>query len=180
MTTIEPVPEKDLVERAALGDHAAFETLLEQHDQRVMNLILRFTADQFDRDELYQDIFTACYVALPRFSGKSSFYTWLYRIALNRCISFARRHQPVLEVEEIPVPDADWAQRQQLKAISRALQKLKGPQQIAFHLFYIEQWSKEEISGVLEITVGTVKSHLHRAREKIRLDKEVAQWPIKI
>ena len=101
ITAVELTPEKELVERAATGDHQAFTALLEQHDRQVMNVILRFTADQFDRDELYQEIFTACYVALPGFSGKSSFYTWLYRIALNHCVSYKRGHRPALQAVEI-------------------------------------------------------------------------------
>ena len=67
-----------------------------------------------------------------------------------------------------------------LAAISNAQKQLNGPQRVSFHLLYIEQWSLQEIATVLECNIGTVKSHLHRAREKVRMDKEVRKWKIEI
>ncbi len=170
--------EQALIERARQGDHSAFTTLLEVYDRQVMKLILRFTGDRYDREDLYQEIFTACYIALPKFSGKSSFYTWLYRISINHCVSYMRKKRPIEEEQEVPITGPNWEQRAQLKAVSKALENLKGPQHISFHLFYVEQWPLEEIAQILECNVGSVKSHLDRARKKIRLDKEVAQWQI--
>jgi len=172
--------EQSLIEGAKQGDHRAFTTLLECYDRQVMKLILRFTGDRYDRDDLYQEIFTACYVALPKFSGKSTFYTWLYRISLNHCISYMRKKRPLEEEQEVPISGPNWEQREQLKAVLKALDNLKGPQRISFHLFYIEQWTVKEITQILECNAGSVKSHLDRARKKIRRDTEVAQWLISI
>lgn len=177
-TTTEAYNEADLVARAQNGSHPAFTQLLERHDRRVMNVILRFTNNQYDSDDLYQEIFIACYKALPKFSGNSSFYTWLYRIALNCCIGFMRKHKPVQELPELPAEAINWERQHKLGAINQAMASLEGPQRISFHLFYIEQWSNSDIANVLDCSEGTVKSHLNRARQKIRQHREVAQWLI--
>lgn len=170
--------ERVLIELAAQGNHGAFTSLVKFHDRRIMNVILRFTLDQYDRDDLYQEIFTACYAALPSFSGKSSFHTWLYRIAMNHCISFMRKQLVVEELDDIPDSDPNRENQERLKAVAQAMSDLDGPQRVSFHLFYIEQWTLQEVADVLECSTGTIKSHLDRARKKIRQDKEVAQWLI--
>ncbi len=175
---VAPINEAQLVVRAQKGDHQAFTTLLQLYDSRVMNLILRFTANQYDRDDLYQNIFTACFVALPRYNGNASFYTWLYRIGLNQCIDFMRKHKPLETLQDKALHHCGFEQQQQLNAVHQAMKKLNGPQRISFHLFYIEQWNTEEIAQVLECGLGTVKSHLDRARKKVRQHQEVALWLI--
>jgi RNA polymerase sigma factor (sigma-70 family) len=99
---------------------------------------------------------------------------------LNQCISFMRRQRHFEEEEDVAVDDAGWENNARLQAIYRAQQSLLGPQRISFHLFYVEQWSLEEIADVLDCGLGTVKSHLHRAREKVRGHQEVQKWNIRI
>lgn len=169
--------EDELVKLAQQQDHQAFAALLQHYDRQIMNVILRFTGNQFDRDDLYQDIFTACYASLPKFSGRSKFFTWLYRIALNYCVDYKKKNVPTLvDVDTVDSTRTDWEQRGKISAISYAMNGLEGPQQISFHLFYIEQWSIDEIVQVLDCSPGTVKSNLDRARKKIRLNKEVIKW----
>lgn len=172
--------ERALVARAKSGDHQAFAQLLRCYDRRIMNVLLRFCANRCDREDLYQEVFTACYRALPRFNESCAFYTWLYRIALNQCISFLRKQKPWVPEQELPVAGHDWEREARLAAIHQAKNRLAGPQQLSFHLFYIEQWSLEEIAAVLDCNTGSVKSHLHRAREKVRSDVEVQKWKIEI
>ncbi|PCH62142.1 MAG: hypothetical protein COC19_03245 [SAR86 cluster bacterium] len=170
--------ERLLIKQASQGDHRAFTQLLQNYDRRIINVILRFTGNRYDRDDLFQEIFTACYLALPKFSGKSSFYTWLYRIALNHCISYTRSQRPMEAIEDISQQAQSLQRQLQLNTISNAVETLKSPQRISFHLYYIEQWTTAEIAQLLECRVGSVKSHLDRARKKIRLNKEVAKWQI--
>lgn len=172
--------EAALVALAKAGDHRAFTRLLETHDRRVMGVIVRFTGNRFDRDDLYQDIFTACYLALPRFKGTSAFYTWLHRIALNQCISFIRSRKTFEPEEDVAAEDNNWERKAQLQAITNAQKQLLGPQQIGFHLYYVEQWLIEDIAELLECSVSAAKTHIHRAREKIRADEEVRKWNIEI
>ena len=172
--------EATLVALAKDGDHRAFTRLLEIHDRRVMGVILRFTGNRFDRDDLYQDIFTACYLALPHFNSNCAFYTWLHRIALNQCISFIRSRKTYEPEEDVAAEGENWERTAQLQAVTNAQKKLLGPQQIAFHLFYVEQWPIDNIAVLLECSVSTAKTHVHRAREKIRADEEVRKWNIEI
>ena len=115
-----------------------------------------------------------------KFKFKSSFSTWLYRIALNRCITYMKKRPVVLEPEDGPDPHAalsrDYEQRARLSAIKAAMARLKGPQQLCFHLFYVEEWDLGRIAETLDCREGTVKSHLNRARKRIRMDEEVLQW----
>lgn len=165
---------------ASTGDHHAFTRLLKIHDRRVMGVIIRFTGNRFDRDDLYQDIFTACYLALPRFNATCAFYTWLHRIALNQCISFIRSRKTFEPEVDFAAEDDNWERQAQLQAVINAQKQLAGPQQIAFHLYYVEQWLIEDIAELLECSVSAAKTHIHRAREKIRADEEVRKWNIEI
>jgi RNA polymerase sigma-70 factor (ECF subfamily) len=82
--------ERQLVERAQKGDHRSFLALLERYDRPVMSVVYRFTGRVEDREDLYQEIFLHCYRSLPRYRFRSSFLTWLYRLALNRALSHTR------------------------------------------------------------------------------------------
>ena len=179
-STVTPDTERQLVAAAGRGDHHAFARLLELHDRRIMGVIVRFTGNRCDREDLYQEVFTACYQALPRFDGRCAFYTWLHRIALNQCLKFVRDYKRYEPHQEVAVEEPDRDGEAQLRAIFNAQKKLSSPQRIAFHLFYVEQWQVEEIAELLDCNISTVKTHLHRAREKVRADEGVSKWNIAI
>jgi len=168
--------EADLIRRAQRGDHDAFLRLLAQYDRRVMAVVYRFSGDLYDREDLYQDIFLACFRSLPRFRFRSSFASWLHRVALNRCIDYMNKKPPVLEAPDEATAPPDWERREKLRAVQRAMSRLRGPQRIAFFLRYIEDWDEARIAETLDCSQGAVKSHLHRARTKIRQAPEVMPW----
>lgn len=169
--------EDALIRKAQAGDHDAFCALLKTYDRQIMSVVYRFTANRYDREDLYQEVFLHCFRALPSFRFKAAFSTWLYRLALNRCIRYMHRHrQPSEPVAEQAVQPANWEQREKLRAVKRALRCLSKAQHIAFHLHYIEHWSEQEIAAVLNCRPGTVKSHLNRARQKVRQHTEVLKW----
>ncbi len=168
--------ETDLIRRAQKGDHEAFLALLERYDRQIMSVVYRFTTDQFDREDLYQEVFMHIYTSIRKFSFKSSLVTWMYRIALNQCISYMKKRTPVGDFQEMAAPGIDFEQRQKLNAVRAALDRLKGQQKISFHLHYIEGFSTDDIAEILACSAGAVKSHLNRARIKVRADKEVLAW----
>jgi len=168
--------ERELIEQAQKGHHGAFLRLLERYDRQIMSVVYRFTTDQFDREDLYQDIFLNCFSSIGKFNFRSSLVTWMYRIALNRCISYMKKRTPIGEFHETVAPEIDWEQRQRIQAVRSALNRLKGKQKITFHLHYIEGFGIEEIGEILDCSEGTVKSHLNRARVKVRQDQEVLAW----
>jgi len=170
------VNEEALVRQAQEGDTSAFLELLRRHDRRIMAVVYRFSGDQYDREDLYQEIFLHCFKSIGTYAFRCAFSTWLHRIALNRCIDYMNRKPVVREVEDSPAPPQDHERREKLRAVHEAMNRLRGPQRICFFLHYVEGWSIEEIREVLDVERGTVKSHLDRARKKIRMTPEVLKW----
>ena len=168
--------EQALVKCACKGDHDAFLALLAKYDRQIMSVVFRFTGDLFDREDLYQDIFLHCYRSIKKYRFDESFQNWLYRVALNRCIHFNKKKDPAVAQQDIAAAPPDWERREKMKAIRKAMSRLKGPQQICFHLYYIEDWDLQRIADVLGCARGTIKSHLDRARAKIKSDREVLLW----
>ncbi len=168
--------DEELVRQAQKGDHVAFLELLRKHDRQIMSVVYRFTGDLYDREDLYQEIFLHCFKSIGSFRFRSSFQTWLYRVALNRCVDYMNRKPVVREVLETAVPPHDLERREKLRSVHQAMNRLQGPQRICFFLHYVEGWTVEEIQDILDVRRGTVKSHLDRARKKIRLTPEVLRW----
>lgn len=152
--------------------------LITAHDRQIMAVIYRFSGDLYDREDLYQEIFLRCYKAIRSFRYQSKFSTWLYRVALNCCIDYMKRN-PVLEPLESELSGnsaLNEDERAKLRAIQVALTKLSRKQRICFHMFYVEEWSTEEIANMLNLSEGSVKSHLNRSRQKIRSHQRVWIW----
>jgi RNA polymerase sigma-70 factor (ECF subfamily) len=168
--------ERELIERAQEGDSEAFLALLARYDRQIMSVVYRFAGNLYDREDLYQEIFLHCFRSIKSFRFRSSFLTWLYRLALNRCRSHIKKRPPLAEPRDTPAPEMDWERREKLEAVRRAALKLRGPQHICFHLYYVEDWNTARIAELLECSEGTVKSHLNRARLKIRAEREVLVW----
>ena len=168
--------ENVLIKRAQRGDHEAFIDLLAHYDRQIMSVVYRFTGDFYDRQDLYQEIFLHCFRSIRKFRFHSSFQTWLYRIALNRCITYMRKKEPIVEPQDEADEEFEWENQAKLHAIQKALSNVKGFQRVCFHLYYVEDWSVEQIAATLGCRAGTVKSHLNRARDKIRKDPRVHAW----
>lgn len=174
--------EQQWIAAAKQGDANAFLRLLSQYDRQVMSVIYRFSGNLFDREDMYQDIFLHAFQSVRKFRGEAAFATWLYRVALNRCLVYMRGHaHEVLDDQADQIDSNDSALqaielRQRMQAVHKAMAKLKGPQRLCFHLYYIESWSHEQMAETLNISTNTVKSHLHRARTKVRDAEKVAEW----
>lgn len=166
----------ELIKAAQAGDANAFTALLKQYDRQVMSVVYRFSGSMADREDLYQDIFLHVFQSLKKYDFRAKFSTWLYRVALNRCYSYLRSKKPLEPFEDSREAAPDFERRAKLQAVHQALNGLRGPQRISFHLFYVESWSVEEIAQVLECKSGTVKAHLQRARTKIKSAREVRTW----
>jgi len=173
-----------LIDAAKAGDHEAFVRLLARYDQQIMGVVYRFTGNCYDREDLYQEVFLHAYRALSGFRGEAAFSTWLYRLAFNRCIRYmkkARGPAPMTALAEVEdrasTPSGDNPEhRARLAAIHRAAAALPDKQRVCFHLYFVEGWDLHRIAQTLDMREGTVKSHLNRAKIKIRKDKEVLLW----
>jgi RNA polymerase sigma-70 factor (ECF subfamily) len=173
------VGESEWIARARAGDAAAFGRLVELHQDRAYGLALRLIGSAVDAEEAAQDAFVRAWRALPAFRGESSFGTWLHRIvarcALDASVALrARRSRETgLEALErgtqadpaagIAEPHAALSRR-----LERLMETLGQEERAVVSLYYHEDRSVQEVAKALGMPVGTVKTHLHRARAALR------------
>lgn len=160
--------EKLLIARVMLlDDRRAFATLVEQHQPAVRRFFLHQTGgNAMLVDDLAQETFIKLYYSIQQYKGLSGFSTYLYRIAYNVFQDHLRRHKPTDDVENIP--DKGVATQQDLEMdITQALQQLSTIERTVTTLYYIEDYKIDEIAKIVQAPAGTVKSHLHRARNKM-------------
>lgn len=180
-----PIDENKWLKKAAAGDADAFEQLVLQYQTAVYNLCLRMTGNPEDAADMTQESFLKAWRNMDSFQGNSAFSTWLYRLASNTCLDHLRlkKRRPQLslvmedsdgEEQELDVPDQTASPEEQVIAseeqaiLNEALQSLEEqPRQILI-LRAVHELSYTEISQVLDIPEGTVKSRLARAREQLR------------
>ncbi len=160
------------VARAAAGDARAFEALYRAHLPRVHSLVRRMTAGR-DADELTQDVFVRLWQKLGTFRGDSSFSTWLHRLAVNVVIERFRSDQTrrarLHDGEDIFEVLAGPAQTRDIGMdFEAALEKLPDGAREIFVLHDVEGYKHHEIATMLEISAGTSKAQLHRARMMLR------------
>jgi RNA polymerase sigma-70 factor, ECF subfamily len=180
--------DAELVERVKRGDEAAFEALLERHQEKVYRLAWNFTRHAQDAEEVTQDVFLTVYRKIGNFDGRAAFGTWLYRVATNRALMKlrARRGAHVFQIEEAgPTfrldgrharPVADWSalpedellSGERRRVLTEAIEALPPDYKAAVVLRDIEGLSTHEAAEVLGVSVAAVKSRLHRARLALR------------
>ena len=173
--------EAELIERAKGGDTKAFGILIERYQRRVIGVAMAVVHDQEDALELAQESFVRAFENIGKFESRSSFSTWLYRIAANIAIDFRRRERrhPTMrgeeaetEIQRLPSKLGDSfkeAQRSEMsQRIRDALAELTPEHRAAILLREVEGLSYDEISEVMQCPRGTVMSRLHYARNHLR------------
>jgi RNA polymerase sigma-70 factor (ECF subfamily) len=185
------IDDSVLVQQSQRGDAAAMERLILKYQNRIYNIILKMCGNPDDAAELTQETFVKVIESIEKFRGRSSFYTWLFRIAVNLTLNYCQRHARVatrsLDAEETE-PDcgaeqtlrdflsddrvadpAMVAQSRELCDLAmESLLKLEEPQRAVVVLRDIEGMNYNEIADVLNIELGTVRSRLSRARSSLR------------
>lgn len=169
--------EKELIERITQGETQLFAHIAEHYAQAVYTLIVRIVGNNEDAEELTQDVLLRVFENLPYFNFKSSFSTWLYRIAYNCAISFARRkRQPLYPIEEnrlrlVGDDDLERMERaedeQQIEALTRAINKLNAEDRALVTLFYYEERPIAECAEIMAQSQSNIKVRLHRIRKKL-------------
>jgi RNA polymerase sigma-70 factor (ECF subfamily) len=173
--------EAELIERAKKGDTRAFGTLVERYQRRVIGVAMAVVHNQEDALELAQETFVRAFQSVGKFESRSSFSTWLYRIAANIAIDFRRRERrhPTMrgeeaenEIQRLPSKLGDSFKEAQRSEMSRrirdALAELTQEHRAAILLREVEGLSYDEISEVMQCPRGTVMSRLHYARNHLR------------
>lgn len=163
-----------LVVQFQRGDEDAFDELVERHRRRVYSMVSRL-ASPAEADDLAQDVFIAAYKALPNFRGESAFSTWLYRISVHVCSHHLRKRR--LDTQELDEQHIDWdhGHDPEHSAISGelqgrvrdAIQQLPYKLRLVVVLRDLHGLSYEEIAQVLACPIGTVRSRLHYATQRL-------------
>jgi RNA polymerase sigma-70 factor (ECF subfamily) len=182
----DPIPEADLVKSARRGDLAAYDELVRRYQERIYATIYHMTANHEDADDLAQEAFIKAFHALKSFKGGSSFYTWVYRIAVNKTINFLKQrknrsqmslddidfnaeHDPDLVAlisEKTPRREINLAELQE--KLNTAMQKLSEPHRLVVTLHDVQGLSHEEIAKIMHCNIGTVRSRLFYARQQLQ------------
>jgi RNA polymerase sigma factor (sigma-70 family) len=184
----EPRKDEDqqLVARAQEGDASAFDQLVVKYTPRLYGLVYNMTSNHEDTNDLLQDIFSKAYKAIRGFRGKSSFYTWIHSIAVNMTLNFlkkrGRRFQLSLDdvdasiqndkefleatASTSPVREADLSELQ--KRLNEAMMKLSDEHRAVVTMFHIQGMPHAEISKILRVSEGTVRSRLFYANRQLQ------------
>jgi RNA polymerase sigma-70 factor (ECF subfamily) len=173
-----PSSELFLARRAAAGQSAAWQEIIDLCGRRIYNLALQFTGKSDDAEDLTQEIFLRLFRSLDSFRGDVPLIAWTLRLSRNLCIDHYRRvrrerrwtrvSEAVLE--QLPGhhdPEAESHRRQQIEAVLAALGELPEDLAELILLCDLQGWSMKDTAAYLEIPLGTLKSRLHRARNRV-------------
>jgi RNA polymerase sigma-70 factor, ECF subfamily len=162
------------IQRVLAGDRDAFRLLVERYQGPLLCLVGNIFADKNDCDDIAQDTFLAAYRRLGSYDPtKAKFSTWLLTIARNKCVNRHKKRKPVV-VDELPPrldyrgPDDDAVGAELFARLDRALDELPMEQKAAFVLAEIQGLPHDEICRIEGVPLGTVKSRISRAKEKLR------------
>jgi RNA polymerase sigma-70 factor (ECF subfamily) len=174
--------DQGLIDACRAGNTEAYGILVRRYQDRLYPTVLRITGCAEDAQDLLQETFLRAYQKLGRFHGESSFYTWVYRIAVNLALSGRRRRRPVLHLGDSPAgaaadsaidsretdPSLPMERAERERIIQGALNALAGDHRAVVVMKEFDGLRYEEIGAILGIPVGTVRSRLHRARCELR------------
>lgn len=177
--------DRELIAQARSGDERAYRALLSKYERAVYNICLRMIRDREEARDLAQEVFMKVFAMLDRYNPAYAFSNWLLKITSNLCIDAIRKrridtlpmdepiHGPKGDVErQYPSPhtgpEAKLIGKERTALLRRAIEGLPEHYRIMIILRHQQELSYEEIAGILDIPLGTVKARIHRAREMLR------------
>jgi RNA polymerase sigma factor (sigma-70 family) len=165
--------ENKLIDRILGGEERCYAELVDRHKSYAFTIALRIVNDRAEAEEVAQDAFVKAYNYLRTFNRQARFSTWLYRIVFNTAISYKRKNRLITEgldnkhVENPERADAGIERSDKTEFIGQALKKLNDADQLAIQLFYIKEFSLEEVADLMGQNVNTIKVRIHRARQRL-------------
>ena len=180
---MEALPDDQLVARARKGDKDAFTELARRYQERIFQTVFWMTKNQQDADDLCQDAFLHAYKHLKGFKRRSSFYTWIYRIAVNLTLNFLKRKMREKKRSQVPVedcvagygredhassPEKNSLKKELRKNLSQAIDSLPDAYRMSFVLVAIQGMSHSRASDVLGCSENTVSWRMFRARKMLQ------------
>ena len=186
--------EKQLVEKLKKQDEAAFRYLVELHQVKVRNTCMGMLHDAYEADDMAQEVFIEIFRSIAKFKGESTLSTWIYRIAINKCLNSLRSkkrkywmklfgnsfetQQEMSEITDNKEPQAILENTEREKMLQEAIDSLPDNQRVAFVLSKYDELSNSEIADIMKTTVSSVESLNFRAKRNLqkkllRLFKEI-------
>lgn len=168
--------ERALIERCRGGDDEAFAELVARYKDLVYSLVARLTHDRSQADDLAQEVFLKVYRGLRYFRGEARLSTWIYRIVSNVCIQARGRPAREVSIERGPDQkpfdhggaDASFGQMELKDRLEKAIAQLSEPERFLIAAHHLKGIQYEALAEALGMPLGTVKTHLHRAKRRLR------------
>jgi len=173
-----------IIRRFKGGEEQAFYELVMKYKETVSNIAYRYIRDKYETEDVVQEIFIQVYKSLRNFKEKSTFFTWLYSVAINVCRYYKRTYNRVesivplntyLDIPDIRLTPLQILENKEIvERVNMAIDKLSDELKSVLILKEVEGLSYKDIARILKISVGTVKSRLHNAR--ILVGKEISDY----
>jgi RNA polymerase sigma-70 factor (ECF subfamily) len=178
--------DQTFIERLKKGDQTAFGELIHRYQSIVVNTCYSFVLNKEDAEDLAQEVFMEVFRSVGSFKGDALLSTWLYRISVNKSIDLLRNKKRKKRIQKVigffdkenrqvidiasdqPDPASQLLQEEQVQLLHKAVGQLPGNQQIAFSLNKFEQLPAPQVAIIMDLSVGSVESLLHRAKQNIR------------
>lgn len=182
----EPSPEEEWIRRAQQGDVDAFSNLMNEVQGKIYSLLYNMTSNKEDAEDLLQEVFIKAFQSLPKFRGQSSFYTWVYRIAVNRAINFVKKRKrrrgfslddmdlgierdpALVDMANLETPERSIRLKELQESLNTALQQLSEKHRTVVIMHDIQGMPHHEIAEILGCSSGTVRSRLFYARRELQ------------
>jgi RNA polymerase sigma-70 factor, ECF subfamily len=184
----EKYPDKEFLVRLRAGDKTVFSELLVLHSDRILNTCYRFLLSREDAEDISQEVFIEIFQSIKSFRGDSQLSTWIYRIAVTKCLDEIKRRKrkkritslgKMLHLDDVAgfigggsPADKPIHEVERMKEVEQALNKLPDSQRIAFTLSRIEGYSNSEIADIMKTTIIAVESLIYRAKKNITTELE--------
>ncbi len=169
--------ERELVDRCRTGDDAAFGELVSRYKDLVYGMVHRMVGDRDQADDLAQEVFLKIHRGLPYFRGDARLSTWIYRIVANVCFQVRARRPADISLEpgspdrrriDPGAPDAAFAGLELRDRLEKAIAQLPDNYRMLIAAHYLKGVQYEALAEALDLPIGTVKTHLYRAKRRLR------------
>ena len=170
---MDPATERALVERCRAGDDDAFRELVDRYKDLVFALIARTVQDRGRAEDLAQDVFLRVHKGLPYFRGEARLSTWIYRIVANVCVQPPARLRAVsLDDDRTRIQpaaaDRQFGDLELRDRLEKAIARLPANYRLLVAAHYLDGVQYEELADALQLPLGTLKTHLYRAKQQLR------------
>lgn len=173
---MDPVHERELVDRCRRGDEGAFQELVDRYKDLVFGLIGRTVQDRSRAEDLAQDVFLRIHRGLPYFRGEARLSTWIYRIVANACVQDQSRASAPLSLDDErtrervtpAVSDRRFGDLELRDRLEKAIARLPANYRLLVAAHYLEGMQYEDLADALQLPLGTVKTQLYRAKQQLR------------